>query len=78
MVPAAIDEAVHPGEAPRPYVERVCRRKAEAGEIAEFTGVSSPYEAPDQPELVLETDLHAVDELVARVRAHLRERGIAD
>jgi septum formation protein len=32
VVPAAIDEAVHPGEAPRPYVERVCRQKAEAVE----------------------------------------------
>jgi adenylyl-sulfate kinase len=53
-------------------------RKAEAGEISEFTGVSSPYEAPDQPELVLETDLHAVDELVARFRGYLRERGLVD
>ena len=32
VVPAAIDEAVHAGEAPRPYVERVCRQKAEAVE----------------------------------------------
>jgi bifunctional enzyme CysN/CysC len=53
-------------------------RKAEAGEIAEFTGVSSPYEAPGSPELVLETDLHAVDDLVARVRGYLREAGLAD
>ena len=53
-------------------------RKAEAGEIAEFTGVSSPYEAPEAPELVLETDLHAVDDLVARLRAHLREHGVTD
>jgi bifunctional enzyme CysN/CysC len=53
-------------------------RKAEAGEIAEFTGVSSPYEAPTRPELVLETDLHAVDELVVRIRAYLRERGLVD
>jgi len=51
-------------------------RKAEAGEISEFTGVSSPYEAPEQPELVLETDLHAVEDLVVRVRGYLRERGI--
>ena len=52
-------------------------RKAEAGEIPEFTGVSSPYEAPEQPELVLETDLHAVEDLVATVRTYLRERGVA-
>jgi len=53
-------------------------RKAEAGEISEFTGVSSPYEAPDRPDLVLETDLHAVDELVARFRGYLRERGLVE
>ena len=53
-------------------------RKAEAGEIAEFTGVSSPYEAPAEPDLVIETDLHDVDALVARVRTYLRDRGLAD
>ncbi len=53
-------------------------RKAEAGEIAEFTGVSSPYEAPVDPELVLETDLHAVDELVRLVRGYLRDHGLMD
>lgn len=41
-------------------------RMAEAGEIAEFTGVSSAYEAPESAELVLETDLRAVEDLVAR------------
>ena len=53
-------------------------RKAEAGEISEFTGVSSPYEAPEAPDLVLETNLHPVEDLVARVRAHLRDTGIVD
>jgi adenylylsulfate kinase len=31
-------------------------KKAKAGEIKEFTGVSAPYEEPDNPELILETD----------------------
>ncbi|MEE8197289.1 MAG: adenylyl-sulfate kinase, partial [Acidiferrobacterales bacterium] len=31
-------------------------RKARAGEIAEFTGISSPYEEPSNPDLVLDTD----------------------
>jgi bifunctional enzyme CysN/CysC len=53
-------------------------RKAEAGEIAEFTGVSSPYEAPGAPELVLETDLHAVEDLVARAREYLQAKGLVD
>ena len=52
--------------------------KAEAGEIAEFTGVSSPYEAPGAPELVLETDLHAVEDLVARAREYLQAKGLVD
>ena len=44
-------------------------KKARAGEIPEFTGISSPYEAPDKPELVIntgDTDIpHCVDELVS-------------
>ena len=39
-------------------------RRARAGEIREFTGVSSPYEAPDQPELVLNTATTSVLECV--------------
>lgn len=31
-------------------------KKARAGEIPDFTGISSPYEAPDHPELTLPTD----------------------
>jgi bifunctional enzyme CysN/CysC len=53
----------------------VCRRrdphglyqKTVAGEIKEFTGISSPYEPPEHPELVLETDLQSVKESVARI-----------
>jgi bifunctional enzyme CysN/CysC len=39
-------------------------KKALAGEIAEFTGISSPYEEPPAPEIVVETDLHDVDRIV--------------
>ena len=61
-----------------------CRRRdpkglyarAERGEIPELTGVSSPYEAPERPELVLRTDRETADASVARLLAHLRERGI--
>ncbi len=31
--------------------------KAEAGEIKDFTGIDSPYEEPERPEIVVETDL---------------------
>lgn len=42
-------------------------KKALAGEIAEFTGVSSPYEEPESPELILDTEKLAVEESVEKV-----------
>jgi len=50
-------------------------RKARAGEIAEFTGVSAPYEAPEQPELHLDTARMTVEEAVTAVLVCLRDRG---
>jgi bifunctional enzyme CysN/CysC len=40
-------------------------RRARAGEIAEFTGVSSPYEAPEHAELVIDTSARSLDECAA-------------
>src|SRR5438874_8207756 len=37
-------------------------KRAYAGEIKEFTGVSDPYEEPDNPELIVETDKETVEE----------------
>lgn len=48
--------------------------KAIKGEIAEFTGVSSPYEAPEQPDLVLETDAATVEECASAVLDLLKRR----
>lgn len=42
-------------------------KKALAGEIKEFTGVNDPYEEPDNPELILETDKEKIVESVERV-----------
>jgi adenylylsulfate kinase len=39
-------------------------KKARAGEISEFTGVSAPYEAPESPDLELDTSKLSVDECV--------------
>jgi sulfate adenylyltransferase len=44
-------------------------RKVRAGEIGEFTGISSPFEEPDDAELVIETTSTPVPEAVARIRA---------
>jgi bifunctional enzyme CysN/CysC len=42
-------------------------RKARAGEISDFTGVSSPYEAPEQPEINLDTTVSSVEASVESI-----------
>ncbi|RIK47155.1 MAG: bifunctional sulfate adenylyltransferase subunit 1/adenylylsulfate kinase [Chloroflexi bacterium] len=62
----------------------VCKRrdpkglyaKALAGEIPEFTGVSSPYEEPERPEILVETDVQSVDDIVETILEELRRRGL--
>ncbi|MBA2317148.1 MAG: adenylyl-sulfate kinase [Euzebyales bacterium] len=51
--------------------------KAEAGDIATFTGVSDPYEPPAAPEIHLRTDQESPQESGAKVLAYLDERGWA-
>lgn len=51
-------------------------RKARSGEIAEFTGITSPYEEPLAPELVVESGTQSVEESVRIVLRYLEERGI--
>ncbi len=50
-------------------------KKARAGEIPEFTGISAPYEAPERPELVLDTQRQSVEESVATLVAYLDKQG---
>jgi adenylylsulfate kinase len=49
-------------------------KKARAGQIPEFTGISSPYEAPEKPELELTTGTMPVEQCVAQVMDYLRLR----
>ena len=51
-------------------------KKARAGEIKAFTGISSPYEAPDKPEIIVETGADSLDKCADQVLDLLRERGI--
>ena len=53
-------------------------KRAKAGEIKGFTGVSAPYEEPRDPELVLDTAKLTLDESVDRLLALLAERGVID
>ena len=50
--------------------------KAFSGEIKEFTGVSDPYEAPENPELRIETENEEPEESAARVLALLAAKGL--
>jgi adenylyl-sulfate kinase len=50
--------------------------KALRGEIANFTGVSDPYEEPLSPEVLVDSALESEEESVARIIATLEERGL--
>jgi adenylylsulfate kinase len=50
-------------------------RRALAGELAHFTGVSDPYEAPERPEVVVDTAAEPVEHSVATILAALEARG---
>lgn len=51
-------------------------KKARAGQIPEFTGISAPYEAPDHPELILNTGEETLEESTKKVLELLSSRGI--
>jgi adenylylsulfate kinase len=50
--------------------------KAFKGEIKEFTGVSDPYEAPENPEIAIESEHEEPQESAQRILAELEERGL--
>ena len=50
-------------------------KKARAGELANFTGIDSPYEAPEAPELHIRTDKQAIDAAADQVIAALKDAG---
>ncbi|MFT5328467.1 MAG: adenylylsulfate kinase [Planctomycetaceae bacterium] len=52
-------------------------KKVRAGEIKDFTGIDSPYEAPENAELVLDANNKGVEELADEVIAYLTSTGIA-
>ncbi len=50
-------------------------KKARAGEILEFTGISSPYEEPQDPEITIETDRETIEESVDEIIYYLEKNG---
>jgi len=84
---AAATQALGPGRFVEVFVDaplEVCEgrdpkglyAKARRGEIPEFTGIASPYEAPERPELTLRTAESGLDAAVARVVEHLGAAGL--
>ena len=53
-------------------------KKALAGEVHHFTGVSDPYEPPESPEVVVQTDRERVAESLDRILGALEERGLLE
>lgn len=51
-------------------------RRARAGEIAHFTGISSPYEPPENPEVVIDTTRMDLADAVAQLLDFCRSRGL--
>ena len=51
-------------------------KKAQRGEIAEFTGISSPYEEPQHPEVVAKTDLYDIQDLVNEILCAMEKQDI--
>ena len=51
-------------------------KKALAGEIKNFTGIDDPYEEPENPEVICDTDREAVEESLGKVLRYLEDRGL--
>jgi adenylylsulfate kinase len=50
-------------------------KKARAGEIKDFTGISAPYEEPEKPEITLDTARYSVDECTEKLLDYLIQNG---
>ena len=53
-------------------------KRARAGEIKNYTGIDSPYEVPEKPELIIDTDNQSLEESVSIILNFLELNGIAN
>jgi len=51
-------------------------KRARAGEIKNYTGIDSPYEKPEKPELVIDTDQQSLEESISNILAFLKSNGV--
>ena len=53
-------------------------KRARSGEIADFTGVSAPYEEPVSPELVVETSVQPIEESIQAILTYIESAIVLD
>jgi len=51
-------------------------KKARAGEVLEFTGISAPYEEPEKPEIIIDTDKETIEQGVGKIISYLEKNEI--
>lgn len=51
-------------------------KKARSGEISNFTGLAAPYESPENPDLVMDTEKRSLAALVETIMQYLEEKGL--
>jgi len=51
-------------------------KRARKGEVKAFTGVSAPYQEPENPEIIIETDEQSLDECVLKILGFLEREGV--
>jgi adenylylsulfate kinase len=51
-------------------------KKARQGKIADFTGITSPYEIPDYPEIIIETNHTSIEQSIQQIFSYLKEKKI--
>jgi adenylylsulfate kinase-like enzyme len=86
-----LHETVHKGDDSIPFIEvhvdvplevaeqrdpKGLYKKARAGQISDFTGISAPYEEPSDPEIRLCTHDSTVEQCVARIISWLSQHGL--
>lgn len=53
-------------------------KKAREGKIPEFTGISAPYEAPENAEIHIRSDQKSVEDSVKEITEYLQKKGLLD
>jgi len=73
FIEVLVDISVEAAEARDP---KGLYKKARSGEIKEFTGISAPYEKPEKPEILIDSEKTSVEDAVRQIVGYLEERGL--